>query len=77
MPIKLAILHYNILEKYPPAMNFIRDLEGLEKGFNLTIVSTKNTTTYTHFDTSIGSVIRLGSIVKAALRVIFLILFLI
>lgn len=67
MPTKLAILHYNILEKYPPAINFIRDLEGLEKDFKLTIVSTKNTTIYTHFNTSIGSIIRLGAISQSSI----------
>lgn len=67
MPTKLAILHYNILEKYPPTMNFIQDLEESEKEFILNVISTKNNTTYTNFTTSIGSVIRLGAISQGSL----------
>jgi hypothetical protein len=43
---KIAILHFNIIEQYPPVMNFIFD--ALEENPNQEIIvfTTKNTTSY-------------------------------
>lgn len=65
MPTKLAILHFNILEKYPPAMNFIRDLERSDRAFKILVISSKNNTSYINFTTTLGSVIRLGTIYQS------------
>ncbi len=59
---KLCILHFNILEKYPPAMNFINDLESDNKKFELLAISSKNTTSYSHFSFSNGFIFRIGNI---------------
>lgn len=65
MPTKLAILHFNILEKYPPAMNFIQDLERSDKAFKILVISSKNNTSYNHFTSTLGPVIRLGTICQS------------
>lgn len=46
MPNKIAILHFNIIEKYPPVMNFIFD--SLEENPNnkIIVLTTQNTTSF-------------------------------
>jgi hypothetical protein len=43
---KIAILHFNIIEKYPPVMNFIFDALEENPDVQITVITTKNTTTY-------------------------------
>jgi hypothetical protein len=48
---KIAILHFNIIEKYPPVMNFIFDALEQKPAHKILVFTTKNTTSYTspHF----------------------------
>ncbi len=43
---KIAILHFNVIEKYPPVMNFIHDAIEENPGVQILVFTTKNTTTY-------------------------------
>jgi hypothetical protein len=51
MPNRIAILHFNIIEKYPPVMNFIFDALEENPTRKILVFTTKNTTSYTtpHF----------------------------
>jgi hypothetical protein len=51
MPNKIAILHFNIIEKYPPVMNFIFDAFEENPTQEILVFTTKNNTSYTtpHF----------------------------
>ena len=44
---KIAIVHFNIIEKYPPVMNFIYDTLEENPSRKIIVFTTKNTTTYT------------------------------
>jgi len=46
MPNKIAILHFNIIEKYPPVMNFIFDALEENPAKKILVFTTKNTTSY-------------------------------
>jgi hypothetical protein len=48
---KIAIIHFNIIEKYPPVMNFIFDALDENPRQKIIVFTTKNTTLYTtpHF----------------------------
>ncbi len=43
---KIAILHFNVLEKYPPVMNFIFDALEANPAKKILVFTTKNTTSY-------------------------------
>jgi hypothetical protein len=45
-PKKIAILHFNVIEKYPPVMNFIYDAIEANPAVQILVFTTKNTTTY-------------------------------
>jgi hypothetical protein len=45
-PKKIAILHFNIIEKYPPVMNFIFDALDVNPELQILVFTTKNTTSY-------------------------------
>jgi hypothetical protein len=44
---KIAILHFNIIEKYPPVMNVIFDALEDNPGQKILVFTTKNTTSFT------------------------------
>jgi hypothetical protein len=62
MPNKIAILHFNIIEKYPPVMNFIFDALEENSSLKILVFTTKNTTSYTtpHFPNT--KIYRFGTI---------------
>lgn len=45
---KLSILHYNILEKYPPAMNFISDVLSQKPEYRISVFTSINSSNYTN-----------------------------
>jgi hypothetical protein len=45
-PKKIAILHFNIIEKYPPVMNFIFDALEENPELQILLFTTQNTTSY-------------------------------
>jgi len=45
-PKKIAILHFNIIEKYPPVMNFIYDKLEENPELQILVFTTQNTTSY-------------------------------
>jgi hypothetical protein len=59
---KIAILHFNIIEKYPPVMNFIFDALEENPSLKILVFTTKNTTSYTtpHFPNT--KIYRFGTI---------------
>jgi hypothetical protein len=59
---KLAILHFNIIEKYPPVMNFIFDALEDNPNQKIIVFTTNNTTSYTtpHFPNT--KIYRIGTI---------------
>jgi hypothetical protein len=59
---KIAILHFNIIEKYPPVMNFIFDSLEENPSQKIIVFTTKNTTSYTtpHFPNT--KIYRFGTI---------------
>jgi hypothetical protein len=59
---KIAILHFNIIEKYPPVMNFIFDALEENPSQKILVFTTKNTTSYTtpHFPNT--KIYRFGTI---------------
>lgn len=59
---KIAILHFNIIEKYPPVMNFIFDALEENPDQKIFVFTTKNTTSYTtpHFPNT--TIYRFGKI---------------
>jgi hypothetical protein len=59
---KIAILHFNIIEKYPPVMNFIFDALEENPSLKILVFTTKNTTAYTtpHFPNT--KIYRFGTI---------------
>jgi hypothetical protein len=62
MPIKIAILHFNIIEKYPPVMNFIFDAIEDNPSQKILVFTTKNTTSYTTPDFPNTKIYRFGTI---------------
>lgn len=59
---KIAILHYNIIEKYPPVMNFIFDAVDENYNKKILVFTTKNTTSYTTPYFSNTKIYRFGTI---------------
>jgi hypothetical protein len=45
-PKKIAILHFNIIEKYPPIMNFVYDALEENPKLQILVFTTQNTTSY-------------------------------
>ncbi len=59
---KIAILHFNVIEKYPPVMNFIFDTLEKNPSHPILVFTTKNSTSYTtpHFPNT--KIYRFGTI---------------
>jgi hypothetical protein len=65
---KIAILHFNIIEKYPPVMNFIFDALEENASQKIIVFTVKNTTSYTtpHFPNT--KIYRFGIISSSPLK---------
>jgi hypothetical protein len=59
---KIAILHFNIIEKYPPVMNFIFDASEENPSQKIIVFTTKNTTSYKTPDFPNTKIYRFGTI---------------
>jgi hypothetical protein len=62
MPNKIAILHFNIIEKYPPVMNFIFDSLEEKPDQKILVLTTKNITSYTTPNFPKTKIYRFGTI---------------
>ncbi len=58
----MAILHFNIIEKYPPVMNFIFDTLEENPSQKILVFTTKNTTSYSTPDFPNTKIYRFGTI---------------
>jgi hypothetical protein len=63
-PKKIAILHFNIIEKYPPVMNFIYDALEDNPDVQIFVFTTKNTTSYQTPTFPNTKIYRFGSVSK-------------
>lgn len=71
---KLAIIHFNILEYYPPSMNFINILSNeLNKNFNVIFITNKSDLVSKNFSISKIKIIRTINISKQTIRIFRLI----
>jgi hypothetical protein len=61
---KLAILHFNVLEKYPPALNFISDGLAQKQTFEISVITSVNNSPYKNQSFSGVKILRLGSTSK-------------
>ena len=61
---KLSILHFNILEKYPPAMNFISDVLSRKSEYRITVFTSVNSSPYNNQNYNGVKIFRLGSVSK-------------
>lgn len=61
---RLSILHFNILEKYPPAINLIQDILTQHPEYTMTIITSYNSSPYTNLNLSNVKIFRLGSVSK-------------
>ena len=61
---KLSIFHFNILEKYPPAMNFISDVLSQKSDYRITVFTSVNSSTYNNLNYNGVKIFRLGSVSK-------------
>lgn len=59
---KLSILHFNILEKYPPAMNFILDVLSRRSEYRITVFTSLNSSPYNNQIYNGVKIFRLGSV---------------
>jgi hypothetical protein len=64
---KLSILHFNILEKYPPAMNFILDVLSQKSEYRITVFTSVNSSPYNNKIYNGVKIFRLGSVSKKPL----------
>ena len=64
---KLSILHYNILEKYPPAMNFISDVLSQKTEYSVSVFTSVNSSPYTNQSYNGVKIRRFGSISENAI----------
>jgi hypothetical protein len=58
---KLSIFHFNILEKYPPAMNFILDVLSQKPEYKITVFTSLNSTPFNNQKYKGVKIFRLGS----------------
>lgn len=71
---KLAIIHFNILEYYPPAMNFINILSNkLNENFKVIFITNKSNLVLKNFSISKIEIIRTIKISKQTIRIFRLI----
>jgi hypothetical protein len=68
MSSKIAILHFNIIEKYPPVMNFIFNILEENPSKKILVFTTKNTTSYKtpHFPNT--KIYRFGTISSNSIK---------
>lgn len=59
---KLSILHFNILEKYPPAMNFISDVLSQKREYRISVFTSVNSSPYTNQNYDGVKIWRFGSV---------------
>jgi len=65
---KLAILHFNILEKYPPTMNFISDVLTKKPKYQISVFTSRNTSPYLNKHFENVKIWRLGSVSVNSLK---------
>ena len=58
---KLTILHFNVLEKYPPALNFISDALAQKSLHKISVITSLNNSPYKNRSFSGVKILRLGS----------------
>lgn len=63
---KMSILHFNILEKYPPAMNFISDIRSQKPYYNITVFTSVNSSPYTNQNYQGVKIKRYGSVSESS-----------
>ena len=61
---KLVLLHYNVLEKYPPALNFISDALVQKPAFQISVITSINNSPYKNQSFPGVKILRLGSTSK-------------
>jgi len=61
---KLTILHFNVLEKYPPALNFISDGLELNQKLEISVLTSVNNSPYENRSFSGVKILRIGSTSK-------------
>lgn len=59
---KLSILHFNILEKYPPAMNFISDVLSQKPQYSIKVFTSANSSPYANQNYDGVKIRRFGSV---------------
>jgi hypothetical protein len=59
---ELTILHYNILEKYPPAMNLITDVLTQKPDYKISVITSLNSSSYKKRKYVGVKIFRLGSV---------------
>jgi hypothetical protein len=62
----LTILHFNILEKYPPALNIISDALAQKSAFKISVITSVNNSPYKNQSFPGVKIFRLGSTSKNA-----------
>jgi hypothetical protein len=62
----LTILHFNVLEKYPPALNFISDALAQKPNFKISVITSLNNSPYQNQTFPGVKILRLGSTSKNA-----------
>jgi hypothetical protein len=65
---KIAILHFNVIEKYPPVMNFIFDAFEENSEIQILVFTTKNTTSYITPTFPNTKIYRFGTIEKHLIK---------
>ena len=63
---KLVILHCNVLEKYPPALNLISDALAQKPAFQISVITSVNNSPYKNQSFPGVKILRLGSTSKNA-----------
>jgi hypothetical protein len=63
---KLVILHFNVLEKYPPALNFILDALAQKSSHKISVITSINNSPYKNRSFPGVKILRLGSTSKNA-----------
>jgi glycosyltransferase involved in cell wall biosynthesis len=64
---KLTILHFNVLEKYPPAINLISDVLIQKPDIKISVITSVNNSPYNNQSFSGVKILRLGSTSKNAI----------
>jgi hypothetical protein len=58
----IVVLHFNVIEKYPPVLNFLRDFNSQRPEFKIYVFTTYNNSKYSNFKTFGSSIYRFGII---------------